>query len=137
MGLQVGGKKISRVYVGSTPAKRVYVGNKLVWSDVRTMKLKEFTSTNSAGQKTYGWNFSSYSGAGGDFTLTKEIPGLPSYVSSVEKFTSTADLVADSTVRASIGGVSDLYSRGRVIPAGAVITPYLTGAEKLVTFSTV
>lgn len=135
--LQVGDKKISRVYVGSTPAKKVYVGNKLVWSDVRTMKLEEFTSTNSGGQKTYGWNFSSSSGAGGDFTLTKEIPGLPSYLSSVEKFTSTADLVADSTVRASIGGVSDLYPRGRVIPAGAVITPYLTGAEKLVTFSTV
>lgn len=137
MGLQVGGRKISRVYVGSTPVKKVYVGDTLVWSDVRTMKLKEFTSTNSTGQNTYGWNFSSYSGAGGDFTLTKEIPGLPSYISSVEKVTSTADLVADSTVRARIGGVSDLYWRGRVIPAGAVITPYLTGAEKLVTFSTV
>lgn len=135
--LQVGDKKVSRVYVGSTPVKQVYVGNKLVWSDVRTMKLKEITSTNSAGQKTYGWDFSSSSGAGGDFTLTKEIPTLIGYQSEVATFTSTADLVADSDVAVTVSGVYGPYSPGRVIPAGAVVKSYPRSTDKLVTFSTV
>lgn len=37
--LQVGDKKISRVYHGSAPVKRVYVGNKLVWQDREVLKI--------------------------------------------------------------------------------------------------
>lgn len=39
MGLHVGDKKISRVYHGSVPVKRVYVGNKLVWQDREVLKI--------------------------------------------------------------------------------------------------